>query len=255
LFFTRDAYIVRFAVLDLLAVTLVVTLATAVFVKSEAMSSAAAKLDALQTEIAEAADDCQEKEREFPSLTRITTRRATDFDLLRLTVDRIEDLSNQAALKITEPPPHGDAVSRTFIPTSSCRDGFRERTIIFVPADLVAELQVKFFGDDNQPDFFADFAEPSRPSVPLVSGENLIDVRFDWNQAPNMFTVTNHTSGVSLSARAKDARGRNWFPALGQGFYRSQDFSPRQGMTVFEGSLGYKEGTRIVVQMVGSKNQ
>lgn len=244
----------RFAVLDLLAVALVVALATAILVRRDAISAAAAQLNTLHAEIAQAADDCQEKEREITSFKRITTRRAVDLDLLRLTAVRVEDLSNQAALEIVEPPPHGDAVSRTFIPTSSCRDEFRERTIIFVPTDLVAELQVKFLGVDNQPDCFKDFEEPSRHSVPLVFGENLIEVMFDWDQVPNTFTVTNHTSGVSMTSRVKYARGRNWSPGLGQGFYRSQEFSSQSGMTVFEGGLGLKNRTSIVVQMVGSKN-
>jgi len=245
----------RFAVLDLLALTLVFALAMAIFVRLEATSSASAQLSALQAEIAQAADECREKEREITFLKRITARRATDLVLLRHTVDRIEDESNDIALRITEPPPHGEEVSRTFVPTSSCRDEFRERTIIFVPADLVAELQVKFLGEGGRTDFFEDFEEPQRRLVPLVSGENLIEVIFDWEHVPNLFMVTNHTTGVSISSHAKDARGSNWTPGLGQGFYQMEEFLPGRGMTVFQGGLGIKHGTSVVVQMVGAKVQ
>lgn len=242
----------RFSVLNLLALTLLVTLTTAIFVKRNATSSASARLSDLEAEIAKASDDCREKERAIGSLRRITTRRATDIELMRLTADRLEGRVNTIVLKTAEPPPHRDNVSRNFIPTSSCGHEFRERTIIYLPDEIAAEIRVTFHGGGRRSDYFEDFEEPSRRVVPLIAGENLIEVTFDWERVPNLFVVTNHTTGVSLSSRAKDARGSNWFPALGQGSYRSETFSPGRGMTLFEGGLGFKHGTFIAVKLVGS---
>jgi hypothetical protein len=246
---------VRYALIDLLALTLLAGLATAIFVKREATSATAAKLAALQAAIDRDADDCRGKEREIKLFKRTIERRATDLGLLVPTVNRVADLLNQAALSLVKPAPHGGTVSRQMIPTFSRLNAFRERTKIYVPDKLSCELQVKFMGSNNSVGFFEDFEEPEQLSIPLVGGENLIDVLFDWNRVPNTFTVTNHTNAVSIRSLAKDARGQGWSPALGQGFYKIGDFSLQRGMTVFEGGMGFKKGTRIVVQMVGSQKQ
>ena len=227
----------------------------AILVKHDAISSSKSQLAAVRAEITRAATDCQEKELEIASFHRIAARRESDLKILRFTADRIEELSNQAALEIVEHPPHGSTVSRISIPTSSCRKQVRERVIIYVPPKLVAELEVRIFGNYSEPDIFEDFEEPERRSIPLVSGENFIDVAFDWDQVPNAFTVTNHTNGDSIAVRATGARKDNWFPSLGQAFYRLDLYSPKEGMTVFEGLLGNKKGARVVVQMVESEKQ
>jgi len=126
---------VRYALIDLLVLTLLVGLITAIVAKREATSATAAKLATLQAEIDQAADDCQEKEREIKLFTRAIKRRSTDLDLLSPTLDRVTDSLNQAALSIVEPTPHEGTVSRKFIPTFSLRREFRERTTIYVPAN------------------------------------------------------------------------------------------------------------------------
>jgi hypothetical protein len=246
----------RFAIIDLLALTLLTCLAVAIYVKRQAISATTLDLATLQAETEQAADLCQEQEPQIELLTRTINRRVTDLDRLSPMVDHLAQLLNQAALSMAEPAPHEGTVSREFIPTFSRDDEFRERTKIYVPANLACELQVKFMDGDGNPGFFEEFEEPRRHSVPLVVGENLVEVHFDWYRAPNTFTVTNHTSGVSIRARAKDARGPGWSPGLGQGSYAHGSFSRERGMTVFAGVLAFKKGgTRIVVRMVESKKQ
>jgi hypothetical protein len=245
----------RFRVIDILALTLLLGLALAIVAKRQAISATALELATLRAVTDRAVDDCKQKEHEIELLARTINRRATDLNLLSPTVDRVADLLNQAVLSTVEPTPHEDTVSRRIIPTYSRQGEFRERTKIYVPANLVCELQVKFVDNDGNPGFFDDFEAPQRHSVPLAFGENLIEVLFDWNQVPNIFTLTNQTNAVSIRARAKDVRGEGWSPALGQGFYSLGSFSLQRGMTIFEGGMGFKYGTRIVVQMVASKEQ
>jgi hypothetical protein len=245
----------RFTVRNLFALTLLTCLAVAVLVKRQAISATASDLATLRAETEQAADDCRTKEREIRLCERTIDRRATDLDLLSRMVDRVADLLNQAALSMIELTSQTDTVSRQIIPTFSRQGEFRTRTRIYVPANLDCELQVRFVDRDGNPEFYEEFEDPRQHSVPLASAESLIEVFFDWNRVPNTFTLTNHTSGVSIRARAKDVRGEGWSPALGQGFYAIGNFSPHRGMTVFEGGIGFKKETHIVVQMVESKKQ
>ena len=121
-----------------------------------------------------------------------------------------------------------------------------------MPANLACELQLNFLGKGGKRDFYEDFEKPVRLSIPLATGENLVEVHFDWDHVPNVLTVTNHTTADSIRVLAKDARGEGWTPGLGQGFYKSEEFSPERGMAIFEGGLGLK-ATHLVVQMVESK--
>ena len=252
---TRDTRIVRFALIDLLALTLLVSLIAAIFAKREAMSATAVTLATLQTAIDQDADRCRRKEREIALLTRTIERRATDFGLLSVAVDRIAESLNEAALSMAGSAPSEGTVSRQNIPTFARQRELRERTRVYVPANLVCEALVEFMDKDGHPGFYEDFEEPRQHAIPLATGENLIEVHFDWNRAPNTFTATNHTNAVSIRSRAKDARGDGQSSAGGQAFYRHSRFVPPYGMTVFDRGVGFRKGTRIVVRVVESKQQ
>jgi hypothetical protein len=239
----------------LLALTLLTCLAVAVFVERQAISAATSDLAKLRAATETVPEEDREKQRQFELLTRTINRRATDFELLSRTVDRAADSLNHAALSIVGPAAPKGAVSGEIIPTFSRQGEYRERTKLHVPANRDCELQLKFMDGDGNPEFFEDFEAPSRLSIPLASGENLIEVHFDWNGVPNTFTLTNHTSAIAVCSRARDARGNGWSPALGQGFYRLLSLPRQFGMTIFDGGLGFKKDTRIVVQMVESKKQ
>lgn len=232
---------------------LLTAMAVAIVAQRKDVAATALEVATLRTAIEQAADDCQRKEREIEPLKRTITRQKTDLDRLSPMLDRLVDSLNQAALSTVELSPHKDTVSRKFVPTLTFGDVFRERTKLYVPANLTCELQVRFFDNDGDPRFFEDFEKPRLHSIPLAPGENLIEVRFDWSRVPNAFTLTNHTSAVSIRSRSKYTRPRGWSPGTGQGMYGLSVFSAQRGMTVFAGGLGFKYGTRIVVQMVESK--
>ena len=69
----------RFALIDLFALTLLICLMTAVIKVRQASSDTAANLAKLQPDTSRAADDCQEKKREIELFTRTIKRRGTDL--------------------------------------------------------------------------------------------------------------------------------------------------------------------------------
>ncbi len=150
--------------------------------------------------------------------------------------------------------PRDNIVSIRRIPTFSRSDEFRERKKIYVPDDLACELRLSFVDRNGNPGCYEDFEEPEQRSVPLVKGENLIDVFFDGFRVPNSYTLTNRTNGVSIHTRSKNIHGGGKSFSVGQNTAGQENFSPRVGLpTVSVAYVG--SNSRIVVQMVESRNQ
>jgi hypothetical protein len=223
-------------------------------VKRQAISATALELAKLEAEIEQAANDCQEKDRETELLTRTINRRSMDLDHLSQTVDHIAQLFNQEILPTVELMPRDSTVSTIRVPTFARSDEYRERKKVFVPDELACELSLSFVGRDGNVDCYEDFDEPERLSVPLVNGENLIEVFFDGFRVPNTYTVTNHTNGISIQTVSKHVHGGGKSFNVGQPTNDQENFSLRVGLPkISDAFVGLN--SRIVVQMVESTRQ
>jgi hypothetical protein len=186
-------------------------------------------------------------------LTRTINRRATDIDRVSLVVDHTARSFNQAVLPMVQLTPRDSAVSTIRVRTFSRSAEFRERKKVYVPDDLTCELRLTFVGRDGNPEFYEDFEEPEQLSVPLVNGENLIEVFFDGLRLPNTYTLTNHTNGISIQAVSRNVHRRGTSFGGGQRNNEQENFSPLWLPKVSDEFMG--PNTRIVVQMVESAKQ
>jgi|tagenome__1003787_1003787.scaffolds.fasta_scaffold20627423_2 hypothetical protein len=244
----------KFAIVDLLALTLLSCLTLSILVKRQAISATALDLAQLRAATERAADDCQQKEREIELFMRTIKRRAQDLDRLSRVTDHAAQLFNQAMLPTVKLAPRQNVVSTIRVPTYSRSDEFRVRKKIYVPDGHNCELRLSFVGCNNEPDCYVDFEKPERCTIPLVEGENLIEVHFDGFRRPNSCTLTNHTNGIAIKTLSKKVHRSGRSFGGGQSTTGQENFPVRDRLpTVCDEFL--EDNTRLVVQMVESTNK